>query len=139
MKTQIITTSALVAKDGKILIAKRAETKSFRPGGWELPGGSVEFGEPAQEAVKRELKEELSIDIEVGEPAFCFSYVPEPKLHAIEVDFFATMVNPNQEIRLNKKDHSDFKWITEEEIETHFPPEDGNGKAVRKGFELLKK
>ena len=60
--------AAVVLKDGKILAMQRG------PGGnpatackWEFPGGKMEPGETPQQALARELKEELAIDVSVGE------------------------------------------------------------------------
>ena len=55
--------SALIEKDGKYLIARRANGSEDAIGRWEFPGGKVEPGETEKEAIEREIKEELSIDI----------------------------------------------------------------------------
>ena len=57
--------AAIIAHQGKILITLRPQNK--RLGGyWEFPGGKLEEGETPQDALARELKEELDITIEVG-------------------------------------------------------------------------
>jgi 8-oxo-dGTP diphosphatase len=72
-------TAAVIEKDGKILIARRK--KSDRMGGkWEFPGGKLGPGETPEECLKRELKEELDIEAEIGE-FICstkFSYMLVP-------------------------------------------------------------
>ncbi|KAF0245518.1 MAG: mutator MutT [Planctomycetota bacterium] len=55
---------AVVRRGGKILIAKRPAGKHLA-GYWEFPGGAVEPGETAEEAVKRELREETGLEIEI--------------------------------------------------------------------------
>ena len=61
MKTVLVSAVALVDPDGRILIAQRPEGKSLA-GLWEFPGGKVEPGETPEEALVRELYEELGIE-----------------------------------------------------------------------------
>lgn len=58
----LVAAVALVDVDGRVLIARRPEGKSMA-GLWEFPGGKVEPGELPEEALIRELKEELGIDV----------------------------------------------------------------------------
>jgi 8-oxo-dGTP diphosphatase len=58
----LVAAAALVDADGRVLIAQRPEGKQLA-GLWEFPGGKVEPGEPPEEALIRELKEELDIDV----------------------------------------------------------------------------
>jgi len=64
MKTLIVTAGVIV-EQGKVLVTQRKEDS---PHGllWEFPGGKVEEGEEPREALRRELKEELDIEAEVG-------------------------------------------------------------------------
>tara|TARA_E500000178_G_C16676003_1_gene597235 strand:+ start:104 stop:496 length:393 start_codon:yes stop_codon:yes gene_type:complete len=56
---------AVLIKDNKIILPKRSDTLLKYPGFYEFPGGKVEKDETLKEALKRELCEELSIDVEV--------------------------------------------------------------------------
>ena len=62
LKTVLVVAVALVDPDGRVLIAKRPEGKAMA-GLWEFPGGKVGEGELPEEALVRELDEELGIDI----------------------------------------------------------------------------
>lgn len=61
----LVAACALVDPDGRVLIAQRPEGKSMA-GLWEFPGGKVEPGECPEDAVIRELREELAIDVTVA-------------------------------------------------------------------------
>ena len=60
--TVLVVAVALIDPDGRVLIAKRPEGKQLA-GMWEFPGGKVESGERPEQALIRELKEELGIDV----------------------------------------------------------------------------
>ena len=62
MKVLLVAAVALVDRDGRVLLAQRPEGKNMA-GLWEFPGGKVEEGERPEEALIRELKEELTIDV----------------------------------------------------------------------------
>jgi A/G-specific adenine glycosylase len=61
-------TAAILTRGDEILIARRPST-GLLGGMWEFPGGKLEEGETLQEALRREIREELGVDIQVGEPA----------------------------------------------------------------------
>lgn len=86
----VVGVGAVVVRGGKALIIKRAHEP--RKGEWSLPGGLLELGESLQDAVRREIKEETSLDIEVGPIIETFDRVhrdDEGKIryHFVIVDF----------------------------------------------------
>src|ERR671924_350142 len=58
-------TCAIIEKDGKVLATQRSE-KMAMPLKWEFPGGKIHEGEHPREGLKRELREELDLEVEVG-------------------------------------------------------------------------
>ncbi|WP_057762104.1 (deoxy)nucleoside triphosphate pyrophosphohydrolase [Cytobacillus praedii] len=66
MKKNIHVVGAIIIDNNKILCAQRGQDKSL-PLKWEFPGGKIEAGESAQEALKREISEEMNCQIEIGE------------------------------------------------------------------------
>ncbi len=59
-------TAAVIIEDGRVLLTLRPQGKEH-PGFWEFPGGKVEEGENASDCLRREILEELGVEIEVGE------------------------------------------------------------------------
>jgi len=127
----------------KVLLPKRATTKKFLPGLYELPGGHIDFGEDLKEGLKREIKEELEVDITIGDPFYVYTYINEiKKSHTIDVVYFARLLDDKQEIVIHPDDHSEYLWISEEEIFKVYTAgkdeDDCKIQAIRKGFALLR-
>ena len=76
----IAVVAALAARDGRLLIARRPEGRHMG-GRWEFPGGKLEKGELPEEALRRELREELDVEAEIGpiRAAIPYSY-PEKEV-----------------------------------------------------------
>ena len=64
MKKQIKVVGAVIEKNGKILCAQRGHDKSLA-GLWEFPGGKIEQNETPQQALEREIKEELLCEVSI--------------------------------------------------------------------------
>ena len=69
----ILVTGAIIQNDNNFLIGRRGKDEKSA-GMWEFPGGKLEEGESPKESIKRELKEELNIDAEIGELFFSYTY-----------------------------------------------------------------
>lgn len=82
-------------------------------GGWEFPGGKVELGETPQEALKREITEELDTKILIGELIDTIEY-DYPTFH-LSMDCFWAEV---QEGDLELKEAQEAKWLTKEELDS---------------------
>lgn len=145
---QVITACAFIHQqyDGveKLFWPKRADTKKFLPGVYELPGGHIDFGEDLVPGLTREIKEEFGMNISVGDVFAAFTYANEVKgSHSAEIVFFAKFTDPIENIKLNPEDHSTFGWFAESEIEEQFikarpSGDDPENVIIRKGFALLR-
>lgn len=144
---QVITACAFIHHDfygvTKLFMPKRAMTKKFMPGVWEIPGGHIDYGEDIVAGLKREVLEELGMNIHVGDPFAAFTYINEIKgSHSIQVMFFVTFIDPIEKITVNPEDHSEFAWFSEEEFEAVIgngkPADDEEVPLIKKGFALLR-
>ena len=82
-------------------------------GGWEFPGGKVEPGETPQQALKREIIEELSTEIKVGELIDTIEY-DYPTFHLSMDCFWAEVITG----RLELKEAEAAKWLTKDQLES---------------------
>ena len=106
-------TAAIIIDNNKILIAQRGKNENLA-GKWEFPGGKIEIDETPQQCLKREIREELEVDIVVGNylgESICTYSNSKIKLIA----YFATVVDGD--IKLSVHDKID--WITIGEIDEY--------------------
>lgn len=143
---QVITACAFIHQKfdevEKVFLPKRAATKKFLPGIYELPGGHIDYGEDIVDGLKREINEELGMTINVGDVFASFTYMNEIKgSHSVEVVYFAQFIEPIDQIIINPEDHSEYGWFAENEIDritSHLKTIDNAEiQAIKKGFELL--
>jgi len=101
---------AAVIKDGDKIFATERGYGGFK-GGWEFPGGKIEEGETSKEALKREIKEELDVDIEVGDFIKTVEY-DYPEFHLSMDCFWCEIIRGE----LTLKEHQAARWLTKETI-----------------------
>jgi len=82
-------------------------------GWWEFPGGKIEEGESPQQALVREIREELDTEIRVGELIDTVEY-DYPDFHLSMDCFWAEVVSGNLEL----KEAEDAKWLTKDTIDS---------------------
>lgn len=110
MKT-IEVVAAVIKKDGRVFATQRGygDFKDF----WEFPGGKIESGESREEALKREIKEELDADISVDSFLQTVEY-DYPKFHLILHCFLCSL--KTKEVHL--LEHESSRWLSADELES---------------------
>lgn len=119
MPTSIRVVAAVVERDGKYLITQR-RPEAVLPLLWEFPGGRVESGENDEEALRREMKERLDVEIEVGTQLATSVHDYEGYTVTLVV-YQATLLSTElRPVRVNA-----FHWVASEDFgQYQFPPAD---------------
>lgn len=100
-------------ENGELIIFATQRGYGDFKGGWEFPGGKIEEGETPQEALVREIKEELETEISVGELIDTIEY-DYPTFHLSMDCFWAEIVSGD----LVLKEHEAAKWLTKDELDS---------------------
>jgi len=86
-RNPLLTVDAIIETDNGIILIKRKNP----PAGWAIPGGFVDYGETLEEAAVREMKEETSLDINLGRQFHTYSNPDrDPRHHTVSIIFIAT-------------------------------------------------
>lgn len=118
LKTLIVV-AGLMIEEGNALVSQRREN-SPHGGLWEFPGGKVMEGEEPREALRRELKEELDIEVEVGR-IFDAVFEPHPEGPLLLLAFRCGKVKG----RLKPLGCEDLRWVPLRDLkELAMPPAD---------------
>ena len=115
MKTVRVVAAAIKAENGKgqpIIFATQRGYGDLK-GGWEFPGGKIEEGETPQEALKREIMEELDTEISVGDLIGTIEY-DYPTFHLSMDCFWCQIVKGD----LVLKEHEAAKWLSKDELDS---------------------
>jgi mutator protein MutT len=111
--------AGLVFRDGKLLITQR-HTDAHLGGLWEFPGGKREVGETFEQCLVRELREELGIEVEVGELIESLTHAYPEK--TVTLKFFRCRWKQNEPRAI---DCLDLKWVSAGELRNYeFPAAD---------------
>ena len=115
MKTIRVVAAIIKAtnEDGETIIFATQRGYGDFKGGWEFPGGKIEKGETPQEALVREIKEELETEISVGELIDTIEY-DYPTFHLSMDCFWAKIVSGD----LVLTEHEAAKWLTKDELDS---------------------
>ncbi|MBA4544269.1 MULTISPECIES: NUDIX domain-containing protein [Thermoactinomyces] len=133
---QKIVCTGFIYHQGKTLIVERSSRETFLPGYYELPGGQVNFGEDPGDALKREFREEVDLNVEVVKPYKVFSYLSENgNRHTVEVVFLVRLADDPANIRLSE-DHSAYQWISGNEVRNYLISEETKDSIFR-GFKAV--
>lgn len=112
-----VAVKAVIVKEDKVLVLRRSRHEmecSYmnRNQKWDLPGGGLHFYEKAEDGLKREVREETSLDISILEPVSMFDVIRK-QVHLCIFTYACRW--EGGEVCLSEE-HEDFIWMTENEI-----------------------
>jgi 8-oxo-dGTP diphosphatase len=106
-----VAVKALIVRRGRVLLLKRGLTASPAPGGWDTPGGRVEFGETLDQALQREIREELgtSTTVRVRHVLNAWTFLKSRRTHLVGITFVCDL---DGRIDLpDDSEHAEYAWI----------------------------
>ena len=106
--------AAVVCHDGKYLCMQKGKTKfEYTSYKWEFPGGKIEPGETPQQALARELMEEMEYPVEVGEKLVTVNH----EYPDFSITMTAFLCTPKGDADgFKRREHADNKWCSKDEL-----------------------
>lgn len=132
-KKPLVGVGATVFRNDQVLLIRRGNPPLY--GDWSLPGGRVKEGEDLKKALRREIREECSIDIEVGDLITEFEYIESDddnrvKYHYVVFDFIAQYVHGNL---VRASDALEVRWVPLEQLK-EFDLSEEVCEVIEKGY-----
>lgn len=123
---EITVKAVVINPDGQVLILKRAKDNNTNAGKWDIPGGLLEVGESLEEALKREILEEIGLEVEVGPVIRVCEFSKETEQFKKEKRSlrFIAYCKGNEDVKLSDE-HSEFLWLNMDEAIEKFDKKDG--------------
>ncbi|MFA6268180.1 MAG: NUDIX domain-containing protein [archaeon] len=114
MTTRSPAAKAFIVKNKKLLLVKRADDDVEHPSSWELPGGRIEVGEKLEDGLKREVKEETNLEIEILRPLCKRKFT---RVDGQKIEMTSFVCTTKNDIVTLSKEHTEYKWLTLKEAE----------------------
>jgi 8-oxo-dGTP diphosphatase len=113
----IISHTAIIDKQGRILVLRRSASEKVLPGFWDFPGGTVKLKEDPAAGAIREVKEECGLRVSGLRLLACTSNWDRKKQENFVTLIFITKKYSGR-VKLNHRDHEEYAWLTKKELKT---------------------
>ncbi len=97
----------------KYLFIQKTDNGTENSGYWELPGGGLNFGEFPELALKREIKEETGLDINVIKPLIVWSFNKNTTKQVVGITYLCEAINDEVVI---SEEHDNYTWVKKEDF-----------------------
>jgi len=119
MEQKIINASkGLILRKGKALILQRSHYDDTFAGTWEFPGGKLEFGERLEDCLRREIREETRLEVEIERLLYANTFLTHPWRQVVVVTYLCRA--EEGEVLLSKE-HTGYLWATGRELRERLP------------------
>jgi 8-oxo-dGTP diphosphatase len=115
IKQQIGVKAIITNNNNEILLVKRSDKYNEIKNYWDIPGGRIDFGEEPLDGLKRELLEEINLELDQVKKIIDASTVyKDDNKHIIRITYLCTVKNTNIQI---SDEHTEFLWINSKDID----------------------
>lgn len=114
----VVAVKGVIVNEGKVLIVQRANNDEVGGGTWECVGGKIEFGEDLEAALKREICEEVGLDVRVERILYATTFKTDPTRQVVILTYLCR--SESKTINLSNE-HMDYKWSRTKELKALLP------------------
>lgn len=116
----VVVVKGVIVNGGNVLIVQRASDDEVGSGTWECVGGKVDFGEDLEQALVREIQEEVGLTVSVERILYATTFKTDPSRQVVLLTYLCR--SKGRAVILSEE-HSNFSWITKEQARITLTPE----------------
>jgi 8-oxo-dGTP diphosphatase len=125
----VVALKAIIIHSGKVLIIQRSAADEFGASTWEFAGGKLDFGEELEVALKREIQEEVGLDVVVNKLLYATTFKTHEYRQIVILTYFCTANSGNVKL---SEEHQNYLWANKAQMLEILPKPiladmDGNG------------
>jgi 8-oxo-dGTP diphosphatase len=116
----VVAVKGVILNEGKVLIVKRANDDEIGGGTWECVGEKIEFGEDLEEALIREIEEEVGLIVSVNKILFATTFKTDPTRQVVILTYLCRSENKNIVL---SNEHTEYQWSTKDQLKMLLAPD----------------
>lgn len=116
----VVVVKGVIINEGKVLIVQRGSNDEVGRETWECVGGKVDFGEDLEQALVREIQEEVGLTVVVERILYATTFKTDPSRQVILLTY---LCRSKSRAVILSEEHSNFSWVTKEQARIRLTPE----------------